>query len=178
LDEHLCQPLGALREDISSTTIREYEPTGETPQKMQYQYPTELPRTQPAHALLAGMEGAPTPSKAAPLVFNDPDDLEVDRSATRLRSSSLAPERNPLSMSLREVNPNLTTTSLMFDPSASTISIMSTVNENTVPLFKKSTTRSSRSTRGKAVVTLEGRENVPPSAFSQSASRRKSPRLH
>ncbi|KAJ8108139.1 hypothetical protein ONZ43_g6518 [Nemania bipapillata] len=66
-----CQPLADLREDISSTVIREYQPTGDTPQKRTYEYPTELPRTQAHASLIAKLNGEPSPSKAA--VFADPD---------------------------------------------------------------------------------------------------------
>lgn len=45
LESQLCQPLTNLREGISSTTLQEYQPTGNTPQKAVYQYPTVLPRT-------------------------------------------------------------------------------------------------------------------------------------
>ncbi|OAA68823.1 kinesin heavy chain [Cordyceps fumosorosea ARSEF 2679] len=45
LDSQLCQPLANLREGISGTTLQEYQPTGNTPQKAVYQYPTVLPRT-------------------------------------------------------------------------------------------------------------------------------------
>lgn len=45
LESHLCQPLTNLREGISSTSLHEYQPTGDTPQKAVYQYPTVLPRT-------------------------------------------------------------------------------------------------------------------------------------
>ncbi|KAJ6788279.1 hypothetical protein PWT90_09832 [Aphanocladium album] len=45
LESQLCQPLVNLREGIASTTLQEYQPTGDTPQKAVYQYPTVLPRT-------------------------------------------------------------------------------------------------------------------------------------
>jgi kinesin family protein 11 len=190
LDEGVCQPLANLRSDIQTTILREYEPTGETPEKTQYQYPTELPHTAAHEALLAGIRDAPTPSKPAPLptpaVFNDVNSSPSSRPPSRPTSShsdtmnnTLNP-MNPLSMSLREVNPNLTTNSLLFDPSASMLSVAAT-NDNTVPLMKRSVrSQSTRIARKKAISSVaEGLENVPPTAFSQaSSSRRKSPRLH
>lgn len=179
IEEDLRQPLATLREDISSTILREYEPTGDTPAKMRYQYPTELPRTASHQTLIGGVPGIPSPSKTTQLIFNDFDTSDRARSPSRPMSSGLGLERNPLSMSLREVNPNLTTGSLMFDPSASTMSVMSTLNENTVPLFKKSKTRhGNKHGKTKGAVMLEGRENVPLTEFSQSVSKRKSPRLN
>ena len=75
LDEEIIQPLSSLREDIRNTLLQEYEPTGETPARVQYEYPTDLPRTQPHDILIAGMRDAPTPSKPAPVqipvIFGD-----------------------------------------------------------------------------------------------------------
>lgn len=177
IEEDFRQPLATLREDISSTILREYEPTGDTPARIQYQYPTELPRTAAHQTLIGSVPDVPSPSKATQPIFNDFDTSDRARSPSRPTSSGLGLERNPLSMSLREVNPNLTTGSLMFDPSASTMSVMSTLNENTVPLFKKSTSRHKHG-KTKGAVVLGGRENVPPTEFSQSVSKRKSPRLN
>lgn len=187
LDDGLCQPLSKLRQDIATTDLREYEPTGETPEKVQYQYPTQLPRTASYDALIAGMRDGhdtQTPSRPttspfkrtpAPQVFNDFDDSERARSPTRPTSSDSA-TLNPLSSSLREMNANLTTSSLMFDPSASTMSVLPPVDENTVPIVKKSASRIPHKGQNKKM-RLDGVENLPPNELSQSTQRRKSPRL-
>jgi hypothetical protein len=60
-----------------------------------------------------------------------------------------------------------------FDPRASTMSMPA---EHTMPLSKRST-RSSRGMRKQGVV-VDGAENLPPTSFSRSMSRRKSPRLN
>jgi kinesin family protein 11 len=188
LTEQICRPLGELREDICATAIREYEPTGQTPEKVQYHYPTALPRTEAHEVLVSELHDAvPTPTRtAAPLIFADLDHpLQLKSEPREPRTSTVSlmsmTDKHPFSMSLREVNPNLTTNlttgSLLFDPSASTAS----VNDNTVPLFKRSTSRhQQRGRKGQgSMVSLEGRENVPPPSFSQSLGpRRKSPRLH
>lgn len=184
LDDELVQPLSKLRNDIASTGIRDYERTGETPEKTEYYYPTRLPRTAPHDRLIAGLQGAPTPSKPANTparrtpaaqVFTDFDDSERARSPSRPMSSDSS--RNPLSESLREVNTNLTTNSLLFDASASTMSVLPLTDENTVPIVKKSTSKIPHKQSNKKM-RLEGVENLPPSELSQSARRRKSPRLH
>lgn len=81
LDDELIQPLASLRHDIQNTLLHEYEPTGETPAKVQYQYPTDLPRTQPHDILIAGMCDAPTPSKPAPVqipvIFGDESAMDT-----------------------------------------------------------------------------------------------------
>lgn len=198
LGENICRPLSNLRDDINNTVLREYEPTGDTPQKLKYEYPTTLPRTEPHEVLLAGLQDdlpPPTPTKlgamsTVPTIFNDLDmlpPLSTDRSHSPPPGSlpHLHLHRNPSDMSLREVNPNLTTGSIMmFDPSASTMSMPPPANENkTLPLFKRSVsgmkapTRATRRTQTTGALG-EGRENVPPAGTGMGGSRRKSPRLN
>jgi kinesin family member 11 len=176
LEQTVCEPLLRLRGEVLGTTLREYEPTGATPEKTQYNYPTEVPRTDAHDVLIAGLTDASTPTKPAPVVFSDVDSSEAAKSPP---PAALENAHNPLNMSLREVNPNLTTGSIMFDPSASTMSLPQ--DNHTLPLFRRSARQlqaPKKHTKGRNVVTLEGRENLPPTAFSQSTSRRKSPRLH
>lgn len=188
INESICQPLGKLREDITKTNLKDYQPTGETPEKVQYQYPTKLPRTASHDAIIAGMRGIPvaqtpsrpiaTPARPTPAqeVFFDHDDSEQARSPSRPTSSDPA-TRNPLSSSLRELNANLATSSLLFDPTASTMSIPPpAADENTVPIVKKPTSRIPYKGASKKI-RLDGVENLPPNELSQSTSRRKSPRL-
>ena len=54
-EETLCQPLGDLRAHMTSTALSEYVPTGSTPEKIQYQYPLDLPRTAPRAILVASL---------------------------------------------------------------------------------------------------------------------------
>ncbi|KAK8008531.1 hypothetical protein PG991_011082 [Apiospora marii] len=63
LEENLCQPLSELREDISGTALQEYNPTGETPKKMSYEYPKDLPQTKDHAKLIAELHGAPSPTQ-------------------------------------------------------------------------------------------------------------------
>ncbi|KAK3702933.1 Kinesin-related motor protein [Vermiconidia calcicola] len=51
------RPLRQLREDIDAAHIAEYTATGETPAKVQYSYPTALPRTEAHDTLLDRMRG-------------------------------------------------------------------------------------------------------------------------
>jgi kinesin family protein 11 len=131
LDESLRQPLAALREDIQSTKMREYEPTGDTPEKKRYEYPTDLPRTAGHETLIAGMQDKPSttpttsPAKRATTtaVYSDIV-VSPSRSPSKVPLSVPVSPRNnpfgtpgpaastrtkshPLDPSLREVNPNL-----------------------------------------------------------------------
>jgi kinesin family protein 11 len=181
LDENICQPLAELRDDIQHTNMREYEPTGETPEKIQYQYPTQLPRTGAHENLIAAMRDcSPTPSKpSTPVVLPDIS-LTPARSPTRPSSSDShhsegAESALSMSMSLREVNANMTTGQVLCDPSPPVFSPPPTANN---PALKPNT-RSRLSRLSKKVVSAvaEGPENVPPPALRNS-TRRKSPRLH
>lgn len=206
LEENLCQPLAALREDMQGTKLREYEPTGATPEKVKYEYPTELPRTGAHDALIAAMRSSssptptkPSPSSQSPLVLPDisltpvankspsrqPDCSSPSRQSQSEGSSS---KKNPLSMSLREVNPNIATTSpVVFNGGAGILSPLasSAANENSIsaaPMLKpnlNTRTRSSRlSKKPIAAVVADGPENVPPPPPAlRSSTRRKSPRL-
>ncbi|KAG6141048.1 hypothetical protein E4U10_007602 [Claviceps purpurea] len=185
LESQLCQPLVNLREGIAATSLQEYQPTGETPQKVTYEYPTKLPRTQPHDIIVAKMDEDPSLLSLG--------DESMDMSAVFLDSghkSSPIPKRQS-SASLREVNPNVSSTSssmgtsngggggggaAAFDPRAS---IMSMPPEHTLPSFKKPTTRGAVSRMvARQPALMEGRENMVPGRFEQSLSRRKSPRLN
>ncbi|KAK4038378.1 P-loop containing nucleoside triphosphate hydrolase protein [Parachaetomium inaequale] len=197
LDDDICQPLAELREDVQSTELREYEPTGETPEKIQYHYPTDLPRTAAYDALLAAMRESPTPTPCKPSPGPSPSpavlpdlDLTPVRSPARPTSSD-----SHHSEGLREVNLNLTTAtgSIMFDPADSVLSLppaSATANNSDsamplpLPLLKPTTNTRTRSSRLSkrvggiaAVLAAEGAENVPPSSVMRSSTRRKSPRL-
>lgn len=53
LTEDVRQPLEELRNCIEQAPLKEYTPTGKTPEKTQYDYPTSLPQTQTHETLLA-----------------------------------------------------------------------------------------------------------------------------
>ncbi|KAJ5806746.1 hypothetical protein N7474_010338 [Penicillium riverlandense] len=46
LDSQVRKPLSELRENIQNHPMKEYKPTGLTPQKRRYEYPTDLPTTE------------------------------------------------------------------------------------------------------------------------------------
>lgn len=209
LDTHVCQPLARLREDIASTALHEYQPTGETPQKALYTYPTTLPRTEARDLLMTRIDEA---SPAPPGGDDDDDDdsaeledsiLAPPRGAPDARASpetattpppprarrpsaASSPEANPLSKSLRELNPNvaatavanMTTGSLGFDGGGGGLGVASLPADLTVPLVKRTRASLKRQDLG-AAAAADGRENRPltADAFSHSLSRRKSPRL-
>ncbi|RGP76228.1 kinesin family member 11 [Fusarium longipes] len=192
LKDQLGQPLANLREDITSAALQEYQPTGETPAKVQYHYPTDLPRTEDHDLIISRIDEVITPTKDressdkdATIVFADldcPHKMMTSpvRPATRMSMVS-APEHIGMPSSLREVNPNvpgnLTTGSISFDPRSSTTSMPP---ERTMPLFKRNArvTRSTKKVGSRDPIISEGGENVLPTALEESLSRRKSPRIN
>lgn len=75
----LRQPLSDLRTTISSTPIQEYIPTGSTPQKTEYAYPTILPRTETHEKLLSTIDNARPLTNAIPSL--SPSSLSPTKSA-------------------------------------------------------------------------------------------------
>ena len=197
LDEHLCEPLACLRENIENTDLQEYQATGETPQKTQYTYPTDLPRTEAHDNLLAAMranimseEQLSSPSKVpvmVPVIFND-DNLEEDdtlplasfRSSRSSRATSDSEKRRNTSAGLREVDVNTMNMSTMSVPAL----ISDDGSLSQVPNFRKSVKGEGKlpvvKATKKSMVSFEGRENSVNLSGSllaqQSTGRRRSPR--
>lgn len=189
LDSVLKEPLTALRENIASTNFHEYTPTGETPQKVQYTYPTELPRTDAHENILAAMRNPVefrSPSKSMPVIFND--DPVAPSTAMRQFTQSLSapPSRigEELVRPLTSGGPGLRELDVNVQP---------TVEEHVslIPSVKKSLNAGIENVKmpalktKKSIVALEGRENFNPGssvvganplAQVQSTGRRRSPR--
>ena len=197
LEENICQPLAELRDKVQNTELAEYEPTGESPEKTKYDYPTELPRTDAHELLLAAMREPPSSSPRRPSTIVLPDiNLTPVRSPVRPTTSD-----SHHSEGLREVDPNLasaTTTinttvggAVMFDHHASSMLSPSPAGVGNgaggsdmatpLPLLKPTTNTRARASRlakrvGGMGALAEGAENLPPPAM-RSSTRRKSPRL-
>jgi kinesin family protein 11 len=185
LDTTLRQPLAELRSNIVSTLLQEYVPTGDTPLKQQYQFPTTLPRTDSHEKLLENVRQPAvsttplvSPTKYIPVIFND---------VATPAKEEVSPPSNPTSetaptLGLREIDLNIHAGSLGFVPLSTDTA--SSNDAEARPAFKRSMTASGmrlpqKSAKRATVVPLEGRENniIPVAAFSQSTGRRRSPRI-
>lgn len=143
VNKTLAQPLDDLRAFVSNTALREYVPTGETPEKVKYEFPMDLPRTAAHDVLLAGSGdndtehdhtlGFASPSKLPPAVFADLD--TSDRARSPARPSSGQANSTLFSASLREMDPNLTATgpAIVFDPAASILSSSAASDHSVAP---------------------------------------------
>lgn len=124
LTEDVRQPLKELRNCIEQAPLKEYTPTGQTPERTQYDYSISLPRTQTHETLLARMRNpnedsadpdtpvkpvidspavSPTSSPIKTMVYNDAENEVV--SPRPPTTEVLKP--TPSNMGLREVDLNV-----------------------------------------------------------------------
>jgi kinesin family protein 11 len=119
-DAYIRAPLRELRGAIDKQNLIEYNSTGETPQRVNYTIPANLPRTEAHETLLSRLRDRPvsvdasrSPSKG--LVFNDAvvptDDLFSSIAKPNLARSMSANTTStiPPSTSLRELDVNVVT---------------------------------------------------------------------
>lgn len=170
LEAQLCQPLASLREGISNTALQEYQPTGATPQKAVYRYPTELPRTEVPTAGGSEDGNEDEGENDDTLAFPGPEDAGT-ASSSPCQPDASARKKGRLGRTLREADPNVAMNAV----TGVVPSTASMAAEHTIALLKRSA-RPSRGTR-KLGVAADARENLPPTAFSRGMSRRKSQRL-
>ena len=175
------QPLANLRSDITGAPLKEYSPTGETPKKTQYQYPTLLPRTE-SHEKLLRKTTAPvaspqrSPSKA--VVYTD-----IPATSGELSPSSISPSKNPNSLREVSLNVNASLVRNHSDSSAPTLLTAGKTDPDSVgmapPPLKRQATESKLPTKFSGpkmtgVMKLEGRENLGAS-FGSGRRLRSSP---
>ncbi|KAF2436839.1 kinesin family protein-like protein [Tothia fuscella] len=84
-DGEIRQPLSDLREAVESQALEEYKATGETPQRLNYEYPTSLPRTEPHESLLSKLRGG----AASPPIASSPAKLRSPMKLTRSPNKTL-----------------------------------------------------------------------------------------
>ena len=172
LDSTIKQPLANLRDHMAGVPLKEYTPTGETPRKVQYQYPTNLPETQPHDKLLGRQQPAsssdssesPSKSPSKAMVYTDGPEIEATA-----RPVSASPSKNSDTTGLREISLNVQT-SLSRNSSTSTVPTLTNAKPDFdlvgmgPPPLKRQATESKLPTKlggaRNGVVRLEGRENM------------------
>ncbi|KAL8761241.1 MAG: hypothetical protein Q9184_002621 [Pyrenodesmia sp. 2 TL-2023] len=112
LTQNVQQPLADLRSSIANAPFKEYVPTGETPQKTQYNFPTTLPRTEPHEKIISNLFSSSStsssarnlpPSPCKSIVYNDSP--ASDELATAPPSDK--PSRPATASGLREISLNI-----------------------------------------------------------------------
>lgn len=178
------QPLADLRSGITGAPLKEYSPTGETPRKTQYQYPTLLPRTE-SHEKLLGKKSTASPasprrSPSKSVVYTD-----IPTNSGDLSPSSISPSKESNPNSLREVSLNVKAALVRnhSDSSAPTLLMAGKPDPDNVgmapPPLKRQATESKLPTKFggpkmPGVMKLEGRENLGAS-FGSGRRLRSSP---
>ncbi len=121
LTETVQQPLSHLRSAITNAPLKEYVPSGETPQKTQYRFPTTLPRTEPHDKFLTKVFPTsnnnsnntstssllPPPSPNKPIIYTDTPTPPTDHPSTASTPSKRASAAAPTG-GLREIDMNIT----------------------------------------------------------------------
>ncbi|QGA12453.1 hypothetical protein EYB26_000097 [Talaromyces marneffei] len=186
--EEVRQPLVELRNNIQSTPMVEYKPTGTTPSRTSYEYPKTLPRTEPHSTLLDKLKqstqpiltpleeenldpGLKSPIKhrmGSPMktrVYNDAEDEVGEPSIT---TSTIITSTNT---GLREVDLNVAAKQLnssLPERDFSKSMILDVSEDPAQPPLKKRQTASESKLpqkasmrRAPAGIALDGRENVP-----------------
>jgi len=126
-DSAIRQPLRDLREDVENQILQNYTITGHTPQRVSYNYPHALPRTEAHDRLLAKMHGqqqsspvrqsSPSKLQRSPnkgLIFTDlptPEESAEDLIGDRMKSAARPTSANSAagsttSCGLRELDIN------------------------------------------------------------------------
>ncbi|KAI9785564.1 MAG: kinesin motor protein cin8 [Peltula sp. TS41687] len=187
LAEDVHQPLIQLDTDISNAPLEEYIPTGETPQKTQYQYPTTLPRTETHGNTITTGEQRDADENNSPLnthshqsssrrtittsnqVYTDSEDeVALLRSTADMYTERLMDSRSG-SGSLQEVDVNINAGLLGSEPITSSSARAS--NDIVPPTLQRRSTVESKIPHGMngkiPVVKLEGRENSLLPVFSR-----------
>ncbi|CAF9912688.1 MAG: kinesin motor protein cin8 [Alectoria fallacina] len=166
------QPLEDLRANITAAPLKEYTPTGDTPRKTQYQYPTTLPRTEPYDKLLGKQTfSSPRHTNSAHSPHKSPSKSIVYTDAPSAHSvPPISPSKDPNPASLREIslNVNASLKRNNSDSQAATAATSIKADPEVVgmgpPPLKRQATESKLPQKfggGRAgVVKLEGRENV------------------
>lgn len=145
LEQDIYVPLSELRENVLAAPLVEYSPTGQTPQKSQYQYQSTLPRTQSHTELLRSYRGEPnhihtsttpitrphSPSKTA--IYTDRD---VENSPNKQSSRPQSAHSF-----LRELDINIVSASLKTDAALKSGADVKTIQGNGAqPPFKRQNT--------------------------------------
>ncbi|OQU95893.1 Kinesin motor domain-containing protein [Cladophialophora immunda] len=92
LEEEVRHPLQEMKAELSEATLADYIPTGETPQKREWNYPTRLPRTENHESIIARLRGLPDPA----LITKTPSSVKAPGRSPRKQAS---PRKGPSSPS-------------------------------------------------------------------------------
>jgi kinesin family member 11 len=82
------EALRTMRTHVQETSLTDYTPTGQTPQKREWSYPKDLPSTAPHATVIARSRGLPDPTPEAKTPGRSPRKSPRKASPTKLTRSS------------------------------------------------------------------------------------------
>ena len=88
-------PLGELMAELSNAHLKEYVPTGQTPQKKEWNYPNQLPQTENHESIIARLRGLPDPAIAAKTPSTARTPARSARKQASLRKAPSSPSKLP-----------------------------------------------------------------------------------
>ena len=185
LTETVQEPLSSLRSIITNAPLKEYVPTGETPQKTQYRFPTTLPRTEPHDKLLSKVFPAssnsssttslvPLPSPNKSIIYTDvqetaPTDASIIAPAPATSTPSKTTGLRELDMNITNNRTSDSALTTATNNNKSTTDTQFSASMGPPPLKRQATMESGNSKLptkfgqgrgGAGVVRVEGRENL------------------
>lgn len=95
LEEETRHPLLQLKTEVSGSTLSEYVPTGQTPQKRDWNYPSDLPRTESHDSIIARLRGLPDPALATTTPSSARTPARSPRKQASPRKAPASPSRIP-----------------------------------------------------------------------------------
>ncbi|KIX00253.1 uncharacterized protein Z518_10392 [Rhinocladiella mackenziei CBS 650.93] len=93
LNEDTCAPLQELKAELSNASLAEYTPTGETPQKKEWNYPSELSRTEDHGSIIARLRGLPDPAMVAQMPSTSSASTRSPRKQASHRKEPASPSK-------------------------------------------------------------------------------------
>ena len=164
LSSSIQQPLAEIRQHITNAPLKECIPTGETPKKTQYHYPTTLPRTQ-THSTILGKDSSPPP----PSPHRSPSKATIYTDAPPTNNSTSLPspaKDTNHTAGLREININVKAPLHRNNSDSSAVPTVKGEEEKGSmgpPPLKRQATETKlpqKYGKGSGLMRLEGRENV------------------
>ncbi len=185
------QPLTELQSNLQAAPLAEYVHTGETPQKKDWTYPTNLPRTEDHDSMIARLRGLPDPKQQStartpgrsprkmasprkqiksPSKLPSPSKVKVH---TDVQNSSENVHSHPatsggLGGGLKEINMNVQATARPFSADGMVSEFSKSVGAGQQPPLKRHATEVQGSRLPTKLGGGKGRENASVNAFSQS----------
>nr|KMM69092.1 kinesin-II 85 kDa subunit [Coccidioides posadasii RMSCC 3488] len=175
LKPQVRQPLAELQSNIENTQMAEYRPTGDTPEKAQYNFAVKLPRTEAHDRLIRRLRGVKSPVKSPMKSPMKRTPLPLAPLTSPLGSRPSSPSKGSVtseSALVAESDVDGSCKEIQPPPSKRRLSATLAAKANLMGdrrMIPRKVTRRNATTIGPGAA-LEGRENLLPSALGSGLS--------